>query len=145
MEKILATGEALRPDWQVDGTTGYEFLALVTGWLMDDSGAAQLENLYRGIVGRAPSYEQVACDSRRLVMRTTLAAETSMLAARLDRLAQRHSDTAGFTLFDLREAIVEVLAAFPVYRTYVRDGEVGADDAAHVRRAVGIARGRKQA
>jgi (1->4)-alpha-D-glucan 1-alpha-D-glucosylmutase len=77
-------------------------------------------------------------------MRNSLAAEISGLAARLDRLAQRRLDTADFTLFDLREAIVEVIACFPVYRTYIGDGPVSAEDARHIRRAVGIAVSRKQ-
>jgi len=143
-EKILANDEALPADWQVDGTTGYAFAALVTGWLMHGTGAANLEKLYRRIVGPGPDYTGIAHQSRRHVMRTSLAAEISGLAARLDRLAQLHLDTADFTLFDLREAIVEVVACFPVYRTYIGDGPVSAEDARHIRRAVGTAVSRKQ-
>ncbi|HXC60850.1 MAG TPA: hypothetical protein VN645_16150, partial [Steroidobacteraceae bacterium] len=80
----------------------------------------------------------------RQVMRTSLAAEISGLATRLDRLAQQHRNTLDFTLFDLREAIVEVAAHFPVYRTYVREEKVSAEDAQHIRRAVGLAMNRNQ-
>jgi (1->4)-alpha-D-glucan 1-alpha-D-glucosylmutase len=79
-------------------------------------------------------------------MHTLLAAEISGLASRLDRLAQQHLNTTDFTLFDLRAAIVEVAACFPVYRTYMRgDGKPSADDVRHVRQAVGMALGHKQA
>jgi (1->4)-alpha-D-glucan 1-alpha-D-glucosylmutase len=143
-EKILGNGESLPVDWEVDGTTGYDFAAQVSGWLMCGSGAVSLEKLYRRVVGPGPDYTQIAYQSRRQVMRTSLAAEISGLAARLDRLAQRHLDTSDFTLFDLREAIVEVVACFPVYRTYVGDGPVGVENARHIRRATGMALSRKQ-
>lgn len=142
-EKILGPGERLPADWEVDGTTGYEFAALVSAWLMHSDGAADLERSYRRFVGPAP-YADIAYQSRRQVMRSSLAAEISRLASRLDRLAQMHRNTLDFTLFDLREAIVEVIANFPVYRTYVHDGHVGSEDAQHIRRAVGAAMNRNQ-
>jgi len=146
VEKILGRGEALAADWQVDGTTGYEFAALVTAWLMDDAGAPALQRTFRRFRGPGPEYPDIAYRSRKEIMRTSLAAEISGLATRLDRLAQRHYNTLDFTLFDLREAIVEVAACFPVYRTYVRGaGPAQDEDARHIRRAVGAARSRKQA
>ena len=143
-EKILGTGEKLPADWEVDGTTGYEFAASVTAWLMHSAGASSLEKTGRRFTGVGTSYAEVAYQSRRQVMRTSLSAEIGGLAARLDRLARLHRNTSDFTLFDLREAIVEVIASFPVYRTYVRDGHITPEDAQHVRRAVGAARSRKQ-
>ena len=38
VEKILARHESLRTDWQVSGTTGYEFTNLVLGLLVNPSG-----------------------------------------------------------------------------------------------------------
>jgi (1->4)-alpha-D-glucan 1-alpha-D-glucosylmutase len=143
-EKILGKGEVLPADWQIDGTTGYDFAAQVTAWLMNDRGAAELEKIHRKVTGGGPAYAEVAYQSRRHVMRTSLAAEISGLATRLDRLAQLHLDTSDFTLFDLREAIVDVIACFPVYRTYIGDGPVSAGDARYIRRAVGMGISRKQ-
>lgn len=145
VEKILGPAEKLPANWRVDGTTGYEFAALVTSWLMNPEGAAALEKTHTRFVRNRMPYAEIAYHTRRLVMRSVLASEISALAARLDRLAQRHRDTADFTLFDLREAIVETLAHFPVYRTYIRDHEVAPEDIQHIRRAIGAARGRKQA
>jgi (1->4)-alpha-D-glucan 1-alpha-D-glucosylmutase len=144
-EKILEPGEKLPGDWYVDGTTGYEFGALVTGWLVHAPGIDALERIYRRFVGRTRPYAEIVYRSKQQVMRTSLAAQISMLAARLDRLAQLHRNTSDFTLFDLREAIVEVLACFPVYRTYLAPGRSSAEDAQHVRRAMGAASSRKQA
>ncbi|HTQ35920.1 MAG TPA: malto-oligosyltrehalose synthase [Steroidobacteraceae bacterium] len=145
-EKILGRGETLPEGWEVDGTTGYEFAALVSGWLMHGARAGMLERIFRRWCGPGPGYADIAYGSRKEIMRTSLAAEISGLATRLDRLAQRHHNTLDFTLFDLREAIVEVAACFPVYRTYIRgDGRPVSEDAHHIRRAVGAARSRKQA
>lgn len=144
-EKILAGGEPLPRDWAVDGTTGYEFGAQVTAWLLHGPGLEALDGTWRRFVGGGAEYAEILYHSKKLVMRTSLAAEVSMLAARLDRLAQLHRDTSDFTLFDLREAIVEVIASFPVYRTYIRGGLPDAGDAQQVRRAIGGAISRRQA
>ncbi len=144
-EKILGDGERLPSAWDVDGTTGYEFASQVTAWLMHGGGAVSLQKIHARFVRTRPAFAEIAYRSRRQVMRRALAAEISGLATRLDRLAQRHRDTADFTLFDLREAIVEVLAHFPVYRTYIADGEVSAEDRQYIVRALGAARGRKRA
>lgn len=145
VEKILEPGEALPDEWAVEGTTGYEFGAIVTGWLMHPAGSQRLERMHRRFVGAGPSYDQIVHDSKRRVMQTSLAAEISMLATRLDRLAQSHPATADFTLFDLRQAIVEMIACFPVYRTYVAGPALAARDAAIIRRAAGAAMGQRQA
>lgn len=142
-EKILGPGEQLPADWKVEGTTGYEFASLAAAWLMKPEGADMLERTWQRFAGHAPSYGEVALECRRLAMRSSLAAEISGLAARLDRLAQMHRNTLDFTLFDLRQAIVEVIATFPVYRTYVTNGRPDARDAQYIRRAVGAARAQK--
>jgi (1->4)-alpha-D-glucan 1-alpha-D-glucosylmutase len=77
-------------------------------------------------------------------MRTLLASELDGLANALDRLAQRDRHTRDFTLRGLRDALTGIVAAFPVYRSYVGpDGARGAD-AEHIRRAVAEARGRSE-
>jgi (1->4)-alpha-D-glucan 1-alpha-D-glucosylmutase len=143
VEKILGQNEKLRADWCADGTTGYEFGALVTGWLVHGPGLAALEKIWQRFTGRTTACADILYESRKQVMRTSLAAEVSMLAARLDRLAQLHRDTSDFTVFDLREAIVEVIACFPVYRTYIASTRMDAEDAQHIRRAIGAAFSRK--
>ncbi len=143
-EKILNAGESLPEEWPIAGTTGYEFGALVTGWLMKESGALLLEKIYRRFTGSATSYEEIVYQSKKRVMRTSLAAEISVLAAQLDRIAQAHRSTTDFTLFDLREAIVEVIACFPVYRTYIASFAISPGDRQTLHRALGGALSRRQ-
>ncbi len=143
VEKILGVGEKLRTDWSVDGTTGYEFGALVTGWLASPAGIDELDRTWRRHVGGAMPYSEIVYLSKKQVMQTSLAAEISGLAARLDRLAQMHRNTTDFTLFDLRAAIVEMIACFPVYRTYIAPDHMTGEDAQNVHRAIGAAFSRK--
>lgn len=145
VEKILGTGEELPADWPVDGTTGYEFGALLTGWLAHPQGVQQLERIHQAFVRPGLSFAEIVHESKKRVMHSSLAAEITMLAHRLDRIAQASYSTSDFTLFDLRQAVVEVIASFPVYRTYVSDAGPSDADVAIIRRAVGAALGRKQA
>lgn len=144
VEKILGPGEKLAADWCVDGTTGYEFGALVTGWLARGEGIEALDRAWQRFTWRTTPFGAIVYESKKQVMRTSLAAEISMLAARLDRLAQMHRNTSDFTLFDLRDAIVEVIACFPVYRTYISSDRLSPEDMQHVRRAIGAAFSRRR-
>jgi (1->4)-alpha-D-glucan 1-alpha-D-glucosylmutase len=144
VEKILASHERLRDDWPVDGTTGYEFGAAVVAWLTHDRGALQLEQGYRQFTQRVSEYDALSYDCKRLLMRTSLAAEVAVLGAQLDRIAQAHWDTVDFTYFALRDALAEVIAAFPVYRTYMSESNVSAEDAQSIAWAVGAARTRNK-
>ena len=53
------------------------------------------------------------------MLRTALASETNVLARALNRISEQNRRTRDFTLSALRNALREVIAAFPVYRTYI--------------------------
>ncbi len=141
-EKILAPHERLRESWAIDGTTGYEFGALVTGWLVDSAGEQSMTQTYAQFGGRTERFEDVAYASRKLVMRILLAPEIEALATQLDRIAQADRHTADFTRPALREAIIEVMACFPVYRTYLSERGSSPEDEREIGRAVAMARRR---
>jgi (1->4)-alpha-D-glucan 1-alpha-D-glucosylmutase len=142
VEKILAAHERLPEAWPVHGTTGYEFAALTTSWLVCDEYEARMTRRYRQFTESNESFEQIAYEGRRLVMRASLAAEIEVLATQLDRIAQLDRHTADFTRASLREAIREVIACFPVYRTYVSHRGVSDEDRRIVNWAVNVARKR---
>lgn len=142
-EKVLSPGEALPSSWAVDGTTGYDFLAAANGLLVDPRAEEPLTRLYRDASGDARTFAQHALDARRTILRTSLASELQMLAVRLERLAMRDRRSRDFTLATLRRALGETIAAFPVYRTYVRpDGAHDGADAQIVTRAIRVAQRR---
>jgi (1->4)-alpha-D-glucan 1-alpha-D-glucosylmutase len=142
VEKIPAHHERLRDDWPVAGTTGYEFMNLVNGLLVDPTGEAGIEKAYRRFVGGEMDFEEVLYDRKRLVMKTVLASELEALAHLLLRISDYGLRTYDFTANALREALSEVVARFPVYRTYITAAGVSETDRRYIEEAVSRARGR---
>jgi (1->4)-alpha-D-glucan 1-alpha-D-glucosylmutase len=142
IEKILAPNQALLARWRVDGTTGYEFMNAVTGVAIDRSNVRAFDQLYRRFTHDAIPFGEVAYASKKFVLETALSAELNVLALRLDRLAQRDPRTRDFTLGALRHALVETIASFPIYRTYVTGAAVEPADRLFIERAVAAARAR---
>jgi (1->4)-alpha-D-glucan 1-alpha-D-glucosylmutase len=128
VEKILARHEALRPDWQVDGTTGYEFANLLLGLLVDPDGDAGLTWLYQDFTGIETEFPQVVRASKLRIMRNEMASELNVLARDGARIARQNPRTADFTRTVLQRALQAVVACFPVYRTYI-DGSVSPTEA----------------
>jgi (1->4)-alpha-D-glucan 1-alpha-D-glucosylmutase len=117
VEKILGPGEPLRPDWAVEGTTGYEFANEVTALFVDPAGEEPLTELYAELTGERRPFAEVAHEAKLEVARTTFAPE-------FERLRALHP----------HDGLEEAAAALHVYRTYVEPGadRVGEED----RRAV---------
>ncbi len=118
-EKILTGNEPLRTEWAVEGTTGYGFLNLVNGLFVDRTKDKAFQQLYRRFTGWATAFDDLVCDSKRLILQVAMSSELNVLARRLDQISEQHRWSRDFTLESLRDALREVLAAFPVYRTYV--------------------------
>ncbi len=119
VEKILAAHESIREDWAVSGTTGYDFCAQVNGVLIDPSGERAFRRLYKRITGAEVSFDDITYASRKQVMDAELSAELYVLANELERLTEQDWRTRDFTLTLIRDALRELVACFPVYRTYV--------------------------
>ncbi len=121
-EKIIAPHERLPTEWPVFGTTGYRFANVVTGLFVDTGAKARLDRTWRAFVGaEAADFDDLASECRALVMRTSLAGELGVLANELLRLARADRRTRDFTLSTLRRALADVVAHFPVYRTYIAE------------------------
>ena len=140
VEKILADYETLPPDWKAHGTTGYRYANLLTGLFVDGSAASRFERIYQRFTGERDSFEQLSCESRMLIMNTTLEAELNGLAARLARIAAGNRRTRDYTESGLRKALAEVAARFPVYRSYVTARGVSDTDRRYIGWAVKAAR-----
>ncbi|GFE81473.1 maltooligosyl trehalose synthase [Steroidobacter agaridevorans] len=141
-EKILAAHERLPESWRVHGTTGYDYAALQTTWLVCGDEETRMTRRYRTFTENEASFEAIAYESKRLVMRSSLAAEVEVLATQLDRIAHLNRHTSDFTRAALREAIREVIACFPVYRTYISARGLGEEDQRIIHWATGLARRR---
>jgi (1->4)-alpha-D-glucan 1-alpha-D-glucosylmutase len=124
VEKILGTAEALPADWPVHGTTGYEFLNLLGGLFVDPAGAKPFTALYRNWIEDYVPFPQLIYQKKTLILQLSLSSELQMLALALDRLAQQHRWSRDFTFHSLRRVLREVVACFPVYRSYIAGGTV---------------------
>jgi (1->4)-alpha-D-glucan 1-alpha-D-glucosylmutase len=123
VEKILQPGELLPPDWPVAGTTGYDWANLAGGLLVDANGEQGLVEAYRSFTDDPTEWPDIVRASKRQVIHESLATDVERLAALLGRVCERHRRHRDFTHRDQYDLLVEVLVGFPVYRTYVAEGE----------------------
>ncbi len=135
-EKILAADEPLCRNWAVAGTTGYDALNVINGLFIDQRNAEAFSRLYQRFTGDAFSFPQTARECKLLVLKTLMASELNMLAHMLDRIAQSHRDSQDFTLASLTEALRQLIASFPVYRTYITGDGASARDAQVIDQAI---------
>jgi (1->4)-alpha-D-glucan 1-alpha-D-glucosylmutase len=141
-EKILSGNERLRKEWPVYGTTGYEFGNLVNGLFVDPAAGTRVERIYRSFVGEVVEYADLVYDCKKLILKVSLASELNVLANQLSRIALSNRHTCDFTLNALRSALSEVIACFPVYRTYVNGEQVTSEDRRYIEQAIAAARRR---
>jgi (1->4)-alpha-D-glucan 1-alpha-D-glucosylmutase len=141
VEKITAGHEALPENWQAHGTTGYEFANLAGGLLVERRAEGRMERVWRSFTGIAADYEHIMLEAKRKAAREALSAQVTTLAHALQKIALvgRYTRDHGFN--SLRDALAEVAAAMPVYRTYVpRQGPASEQDKRYIDWAVARAR-----
>jgi (1->4)-alpha-D-glucan 1-alpha-D-glucosylmutase len=103
-----------------------------------------MEHLYARLIKERPPFAEVVYESKRLVMQTSMASELNMLAHRLNVISEKHRSSRDFTLRSLTRALAEIVANFPVYRTYVGEDQqaVSPGEREHIMRAVAQAKRR---
>lgn len=142
VEKILAGNEHLPDSWRTYGTSGYDFLNMVNGLFVDSANAEKFTQLYSDWIEEKTRFAEVAYRKKSLILEAALSSELHMLAYQLDRLAQKDRWSRDFTFNGLRQALAEVIACFPVYRSYISDEGVGDTDKLYVHTAINRAIGR---
>jgi len=144
VEKILEPGERLPQSWPVAGTTGYDFAFRAGGLFVDPAGEEPLSEAYTAFTGEPVDYDEVVYEKKHLVMAEVLSAEINRLTNLAIDACEHHRRYRDYTRHELHETLRELIAAFPVYRTYVVPGTPPSpDDVAHVEEAVKLARGRR--
>lgn len=141
-EKILRRDEE-PPPWALDGSSGYDFLADVNGLFVDPSGRTGLEALHEEVTGQTSDFALTALESKREVLRSVLVSDVERITGLLANVCEAYPAQRDHTRTEMRDAIVELVAATPVYRTYVdpRDPPPSPTDVAIVREAVAEAKG----
>ncbi len=119
VEKILGPHEKLPPFLGVHGTTGYEWLNVITQVLIDSKGLEPLDQAWRQISNSPPTVAPVLKDAKRRVLQTLLTSEFTVLTRLLARIAGGHYSTRDYSADSLRQALELYILHFPVYRTYL--------------------------
>jgi len=123
-EKILTGSEKMPDVWPIFGTTGYSFMNTVNGVFVDQGNARTFDRVYEKFIKEKRNFHDIVYEKKKLVMQVGMSSEVNTLGHYLDLLSERDRHTRDFTLNNLIKAIVEVIACFPVYRTYIQDFEV---------------------
>jgi (1->4)-alpha-D-glucan 1-alpha-D-glucosylmutase len=119
VEKILEPGESLPADWATAGTTGYDVLALVDRVLTDPSGQEPLDALETRLRGGAVDWPSLIHRTKREVADGILHSEVRRITRELRRVVPLGPDSA---FAQVEDAVAELLACFPVYRSYLPGG-----------------------
>jgi (1->4)-alpha-D-glucan 1-alpha-D-glucosylmutase len=144
VEKITASFEHLPPSWPVHGETGYHFANVVNRLLVDTATKARMDRVYHSFIEESLEWSNVAYEAQHMILRRSLASELSVVTNLLFRIAQANRHTRDFTFNSLRQSLAEVIACFPVYRTYVETG-ASETDRRYIDWAIAAARRRRTA
>ena len=140
VEKILNLNEDLPPFWPVQGTTGYDFTNYVNELFCQKENERAFSRIYSSVTGLKNSYEDVVRDNKKLMIQEDMASDVHNLALLLKKISSRDRHGSDITLNALQRALTEVLAVFPVYRTYISQVAVSENDRKYILAAVDRAR-----
>jgi (1->4)-alpha-D-glucan 1-alpha-D-glucosylmutase len=141
-EKILAKGERVPDSWPIDGTTGYDFLNIAGGLFIDPRGEAPLNEFYREFTGEPVDFSVVAREKKSLILREILGSDINRLTALFLQICEAHREHRDYTRHEIHEVIREIVASFPVYRSYIEASQavVSESDELYISKAVGAAK-----
>jgi (1->4)-alpha-D-glucan 1-alpha-D-glucosylmutase len=145
VEKILGRGEAMPREWPVSGTTGYEFLNALNGIFIHPEGLGSLNEIYARRTGSYLPFSELCYQTNKLVIETLFTGDINALSRHLGALSAEHRQARDVRLSELRDALVEVSACLPVYRTYIHGLEVAERDREYLEETLALARSRTTA
>ena len=143
VEKIIEENEWLPEDWPVEGTTGYDYLNFANRLLVDERQAKKLEEIYSQWIGLTVEFGNLLYDKKKLIMRTLLGVEMRALSRVLAELARDDRYARELHPAELAEALIEVTACLPVYRTYIQSIEIPEAARKIIGEAIELARTRR--
>ncbi len=113
-EKILEAKEVMPPNWSLQGTSGYEFLAYVSQLFTDRKGAGQLVKFYKGLVPQLPAYRELVVENKILMLENYMGGEWDYLVEYFCQLGL-HAD---FKPRAIKQVLGALMVSLPVYRIY---------------------------
>jgi (1->4)-alpha-D-glucan 1-alpha-D-glucosylmutase len=140
VEKILELTEDLPQQWQIQGTSGYEFLNYVNGLFCNSENEIEFSNIYTQFTGLKANYEDLIYEKKALILEKNLAGDLENLAQILKKISSHTREGSDFTTYGLKRALFEVLVLFPVYRTYIDQNNIQEIDRKYVSQTIKAAK-----
>jgi (1->4)-alpha-D-glucan 1-alpha-D-glucosylmutase len=140
VEKILARDEVLPNVWPVAGTTGYDFVNTLNAFFVDPEGAARIEKIYSRFIGKQIPYDELLYEKKKLVMSILLGVEIRAAGQQFQMLARNDRYAREIPRLELNQVLIEVTAQLSVYRTYINNLDVAAEDKRRIELAIERAR-----
>lgn len=135
-EKILEVGEQLPRTWPVQGTSGYDFLNYVNGIFCQRDNGRKFTRIYSRFTNLKMVFEELVYEKKKLVLDKHMAGDVDNVANLLKKASSRDRHGGDITLHGLKMAMVEVMARFPVYRTYISEDAFRHEDRFSINTAV---------
>jgi len=135
VEKILSGDETLPKEWPVLGTTGYDFANTVNALFVDGKGVEILGKLYVCLTERESVFADVVYQKKKQVMAELFPNELEALGRNLVHLAPKSGGAPRLSPIKAKEALIEVAASLPVYRTYTNTLEISPRDRQYLEHA----------
>ncbi len=139
-EKILIKGEKTPEDWPIYGTTGYDYLNSLNGLFVETVNVKAFDDIYNRFIKSKINFQDSIYEKKILIMETVMSSEVNTLGHFLNRLSEKNRHTRDFTLNSLTVVIKEVIAFFPVYRTYIQSSGVSERDRRYIELTVSKAK-----
>jgi (1->4)-alpha-D-glucan 1-alpha-D-glucosylmutase len=136
VEKILVGDEPLPNFWPIQGTTGYDFMARMTGLMVNRSNEEAFDQIYEHFAGAPNGMQEMAVRKKKRIIKTHMAGDVDNMARLVNTVSSKDRHGFDITLNAIRQAITELLARFPVYRTYINNEAFRPADLSYIRRAV---------
>jgi len=140
VEKICIGDEPLPAFWPVAGSTGYDFLNAACGLFVDTGQEKAFERLYSGFTGRRFDAADVVVWKKRRIIETHMYGDVENMARLVNAVSSLDRQGFDITLRSTKRSLAEVLAHFPVYRTYLSPDAIRPVDIGYVRTAIRLAK-----
>jgi (1->4)-alpha-D-glucan 1-alpha-D-glucosylmutase len=139
-EKILQPGEDIPKNWNIQGSSGYDYLNYLNSVFCDTENEQKFDRIYQNIQGGAIAFEDIVLDKKRLILDKNLVGDLDNLATLLKDISLKDRYGNDFTINGLKRAIAEVLVQFSIYRTYTTQAGVSDSDRVYIQTAINNAR-----
>ncbi len=139
-EKILQPGEDLPNDWDIQGTSGYDYLNYLNGIFCQTENEQKFDQIYQEVCGNRVEFDQIVLDKKHLIIDKNLAGDIDNLAHLLKNVSRKYRYGNDFTINGLKRAIAEVLTRYPIYRTYTTEAGISEQDRQYIQSIIQVAR-----